>query len=155
MEDWTGATLERVPEVILPSVCAVALDGRGRLLLHRRADNGFWGLPGGKVDPGESVASALVREVREETGLEVVEATLTGVYSDPAWHVIATYPDGRGIHYVSLCFLCRAVGGDPTVSAEGLEVGYFDPVNLPEPFLLGHRVRLMDALARPGRPFVR
>src|SRR5512135_1153543 len=71
MEDWTGAPLSKPPEVILPSVCAVALDASGRLLLHRRSDNGLWGLPGGKVDPGESVSAAVAREVLEETGFRV------------------------------------------------------------------------------------
>jgi ADP-ribose pyrophosphatase YjhB (NUDIX family) len=155
MEDWTGAPLSRPPEAILPSVCAVALDDEGRVLLHRRSDNGLWGLPGGKVDPGESVSAAVVREVREETGYEVATVRLTGVYSDPAVRVVATYPDGRSVHYVNLCFLCRVVGGEAAVSGEGLEVGFFEPDRLPEPFLLGHRVRLEDALALRVEPFVR
>ena len=155
MEDWTGAPLSRPPEAILPSVCAVALDEEGRVLLHRRSDNGLWGLPGGKVDPGESVSAAVVREVREETGYEVATVRLTGVYSDPTVRVVATYPDGRSVHYVNLCFLCRVVGGEATVSGEGLEVGFFEPDRMPEPFLLGHRIRLEDAMALRVEPFVR
>ena len=155
MRDWTGSILERVPQAIRPSVCAVALDGRGRVLLQRRADNGLWALPGGNVEPGESVVSALAREVLEETGLQVAEPALTGVYSDPEWNVIATYPDGGTVHYVNLCFRCRLGEGEPRPSPEGLEVGLFDPADPPEPFLLGHRVRLADAMAFAGRPFVR
>ncbi len=155
MEDWTGAPLSQPPDRILPSVCAVALDDGGRILLHRRADNGFWGLPGGKVDPGESVSAAVVREVSEETGLRVSVVRLTGVYSDPAVRVVAAYPDGRVIHYVNLTFLCRVEGGEPAVSGEGLEVGFFEPDRLPEPFLLGHRIRLGDARSLGVEPFVR
>lgn len=155
MEDWTGAPLSRAPDRILPSACAVALDDGGRILLHRRADNGFWGLPGGKVDPGESVSSAVVREVSEETGLRVSVLRLTGVYSDPAVRVVAAYPDGCVVHYVNLTFLCRVEGGEPAVSSEGLEVGFFAPDRLPEPFLLGHRIRLEDALSLRVEPYVR
>jgi 8-oxo-dGTP pyrophosphatase MutT (NUDIX family) len=155
MEDWTGAPLSSPPGAILPSVCAVALDAAGRVLFHRRSDNGLWGLPGGKVDPGESVSAAVVREVFEETGYRVGIVRLTGIYSDPAVRVVATYPDGRSVHYVNLCFLCRVEGGEAAVSAEGLEVGFFGPDRLPEPFLLGHRIRLEDALALRVEPFVR
>jgi 8-oxo-dGTP pyrophosphatase MutT (NUDIX family) len=50
---------------VRPSVSAVIFDGRGRLLLQQRSDGGQWGLPGGSVEIGESVAQAVVREVME------------------------------------------------------------------------------------------
>lgn len=155
MEDWTGNSLDGTPDRILPSVCAVVLDGSGRLLLHRRSDNGFWGLPGGKVDVGESVTAAVIREVFEETGVHAEVERLTGVYSDPALHVVATYPDGTAVQYVNLCFLCHPSGGTLRVSEEGLEVGFYPPDGLPEPFLLGHRIRLADALSGDGSTRVR
>jgi 8-oxo-dGTP pyrophosphatase MutT (NUDIX family) len=65
--------------VIRPGVAAVIFD-EGRVLLQRRDDTGRWGLPGGGVEPGESVRQALIREVREETGLEVEPLRLIGVY---------------------------------------------------------------------------
>src|SRR5438045_8375170 len=68
---------------IRPGVSAIILTPEG-LLLQRRSDNGLWGLPGGGVEPGESVSEAIVREVREETGLEVAPGRLVGVYSAPA-----------------------------------------------------------------------
>ena len=60
-----------------------------RVLLQRRDDNGRWGLPGGSVEPGESVRTAVIREVHEETGLDVEPLRLIGVYSDPANEAIA------------------------------------------------------------------
>jgi ADP-ribose pyrophosphatase YjhB (NUDIX family) len=54
-----------------------------RLLLTRRTDNGRWCLPGGRVDPGETIVETCVREMLEETGLHVQVQRLLGVYSNP------------------------------------------------------------------------
>jgi 8-oxo-dGTP pyrophosphatase MutT (NUDIX family) len=75
-------TLEREHERALgvrPSVSAVIFDRRRRLLLQQRSDGGQWGLPGGAVEIGESLATAVAREVLEETGLSVVPRRLIGV----------------------------------------------------------------------------
>jgi len=56
------------------------LDDHGRLLLEKRRDCGLWGLAGGRIEPGESVAEAAVREVKEETGFLVQITRLIGVY---------------------------------------------------------------------------
>jgi ADP-ribose pyrophosphatase YjhB (NUDIX family) len=133
--------------VIRPGVSAIILTPDG-LLLQRRADNGLWGLPGGGVEPGESVSEAVVREVREETGLEVLPGRLVGVYSSPAHHQIVTYPDGNVIHYVSTSFECALVGGTITCGTESLDVAWFDPDRLPIDLMPMHRIRIIDALAR-------
>ena len=64
----------RDPRVVRLSVSAVVWreSGSREVLLMQRSDNGHWGLPGGYVDPGESVVEAAVREVLEETGFGVV-----------------------------------------------------------------------------------
>jgi ADP-ribose pyrophosphatase YjhB (NUDIX family) len=138
------------PGIVRLSVSAVVWRVRGssELLLMRRSDNGHWGLPGGYVEPGESVRSAAAREVREETGVEVAVGRLVGVYSDPAVQVIE-YPDGRRVQAVNLCFEAEAVGeGAPTTPDEVLGSGYFPRDALPEPLVPIHRVRIADALAR-------
>jgi ADP-ribose pyrophosphatase YjhB (NUDIX family) len=71
-----------------PGVAAVIPNGEGRILLQRRSDNGLWGLPGGSVEIGESVRDAILREVREETGLSVEVVRLIGVYSDPRVQIV-------------------------------------------------------------------
>ncbi len=63
------------------SVFAIIRDDAGRVLLSRRTDNGWFNLPGGKVEPGESVVEALIREVWEETGLIVQVDQLIGLYT--------------------------------------------------------------------------
>jgi ADP-ribose pyrophosphatase YjhB (NUDIX family) len=125
------------------------------ILLMRRSDNGLWGLPGGYVEIGESVADATRREVEEETGFRVEVGRLIGVYSDPARQVIAYSPDDR-IQAVNLCFEARAVSeGVPTTPEETLESGFFSQDALPEPLVPIHDVRIADALGAEREAAVR
>ncbi len=136
------------------SASAFIRNDRGEVLLQRRADNGRWGLPGGSIEIGESAAAAVCREVAEETGLQVAVVRLVGVYSDPSLQVVR-YADGNVVHYVSLFFQCRVVGGRLCTSPETLELGYFDPGALPEDVLPLHRIRVQDALAERPAAFIR
>jgi 8-oxo-dGTP pyrophosphatase MutT (NUDIX family) len=140
--------------LIRPGVAAVIFD-EGRVLLQRRDDTGRWGLPGGGVEPGESVRQALIREVREETGLEVEPLRLIGVYSDPLHHQIVTYPDGNVVHYVSSVFECVVRAGALECGEESLELDWFDPERLPEDLMLISTIRIRDALAGQVGAFVR
>jgi 8-oxo-dGTP pyrophosphatase MutT (NUDIX family) len=140
--------------VIRPGVSAVIITPEG-LLLQRRADNGLWGLPGGGVEPGESVTEALVRETLEETGLHVEPLRLVGIYSAPALGQVVTYPDGNVVHYVSASFECRVLGGTLACSHESLELGWFPPEALPAEMVEMHRIRITDALAARVEAFVR
>jgi ADP-ribose pyrophosphatase YjhB (NUDIX family) len=136
------------------SVSAVIFDRRGRLLLQQRSDGGQWGLPGGSVEIGESVHDAVIREVREETGLHVTVRRLVGVYSDPAWQVVR-YPDGNVWHYVSVCFECAVQGGELTTCDETLALRYVSPARMPTTLLPNHRIRIRDARRRRSAAFVR
>lgn len=71
---------------VVPCVGAVVKDSRGRLLLIKRGHEpgaGLWSLPGGRIEPGETDAEALVREMLEETGLTVVPGRLVGQVRRP------------------------------------------------------------------------
>jgi 8-oxo-dGTP pyrophosphatase MutT (NUDIX family) len=128
------------------SATAFIRDEVGRVLLQQRSDNGFWNLPGGGLELGESVAEACVREVREETGLNVEIVRLIGVYSAPEITTMS-YPDGRVIQYITSLFECQVTGGTLEVDAESLALEWFDPLELPTPFSPNHIPRLQDALA--------
>jgi 8-oxo-dGTP diphosphatase len=76
-----------VSDRVVPCVGAVIKDDLGRLLLIKRGHSpgaGLWSLPGGRIEPGETDAEALVREVREETGLAVEAGHLLGIVQRPA-----------------------------------------------------------------------
>src|SRR5690349_13211528 len=72
---------------VLPAAFAAVRNGAGRLLLVRRIDDGNWELPGGRIEVGESVNEAVIREVAEESGITIALTGLAGVYSDPS-HVL-------------------------------------------------------------------
>jgi 8-oxo-dGTP diphosphatase len=115
--------------VMMPGVTGIVFNDHEEVLLHRTADYGRWFLPGGALDPGELPADAIVREVWEETGIEVIPEHLSGVYSEP----LITYPNGDQVMYISLAFRCVPIGG--TLQAhddESLEIRYFPIDALPE-----------------------
>lgn len=139
---------------VRPSVSAIIFDRRRRLLLQQRSDGGQWGLPGGSVEIGESVTTAVCREVSEETGLAVTVRRLVGVYSDPGLQVVR-YPDGNVWHYINVCFECSVTGGRLTTCDETLDLRYFPPSRLPATLLPNHRVRIRDARRRRAAAFIR
>ncbi len=154
--DSTGQPIARMPDEIRPSTNGVVFNGRGEVLLQKRADNGYWGLPGGKVDIGESVEQGAIREVLEETGLHVTVKRLIGVYSDPQQYSIMSYAAaGWIVHFVTLLFECEYQSGQLQISEESTDVGYFGPNSLPENTLLSHHLRIRDAVAKQALPFIR
>jgi mutator protein MutT len=110
-----GVYSERLKEamrgelVISAGVDAIVRNGNGEILLIRRSDSGTWDLPGGAVEPGETPSAALLREVREETGLEVSIVRVAGVFGGRTFR--HTYPDGQEIEGFSVTFECEIAGG--------------------------------------------
>ena len=137
------------PTVVRLSVSAVVRRVRGgeEILLMQRSDNGHWGLPGGHVEPGESVADAALREVREETGWRIELGRLVGVYSDPARQTVE-YRGGERAQLVNLCFDALALEQlAPSTPDEALAIGFFPRTGLPEPLVPIHAIRIDDAFA--------
>ncbi|MGZ8385409.1 MAG: NUDIX domain-containing protein [Nitrospira sp.] len=115
------------------------------ILLEKRRDCGWWGLPGGKVEPGESLIDAAAREVLEETGLTVEVTHLIGVYSGPAGRIV-TYPDnGDVVQLVDVVVGARVLSGRIVCSHESEEVRFFSPSELPEQIVPPARQPLADA----------
>ena len=89
--------------LISPAVRAVIQDQEGRVLFIQRSDNGRWALPAGSMELHESVLDSLKREVKEETGLTVLEATLIAIYSEPRFH----FTNAFGGEHQMLAFVFR------------------------------------------------
>lgn len=114
--------------IVWPGVSAVVFDAAGRLLLQQRGDNGFWGLPGGGLDLGETIAHAAVRECEEETGLLIEPVELLGCQG--GW--LITFPNGDQLYSLNSLFACRLVGGALRVDGrEVLDAGFFTRDVLP------------------------
>lgn len=95
----------------------------GRVILLKRAQkdraHGLWILPGGHVDQGEVAEEAALREVAEETGLQVELDRLLGVY---------TYP---GNPVLLIVYLAHPIGGELLAGQEALDIALFDPAQIP------------------------
>ncbi|MFD3512866.1 NUDIX domain-containing protein [Streptomyces sp. NPDC058657] len=115
--------------LFLPGVTAVVFDDEGRVLLGRRSDNGEWSVVGGIPEPGEQPAQAAVREVFEETAVEIeVERIVLVQTLRPV-----QYGNGDICQFMDITVACRAIGGEARVNdEESLEVGWFPVDALPE-----------------------
>jgi ADP-ribose pyrophosphatase YjhB (NUDIX family) len=117
------------PNSVKVAVSALVRDDQGRILMIHRTDNGKYSIPGGGLEAGETVSNAVVREVKEETGIDVEVTGMIGVFSDPE-HVIE-YDDGEVRQEFSICFHARPIGGELRTSEESKDVKWVIPEELP------------------------
>ncbi|MDB5083137.1 MAG: ADP-ribose pyrophosphatase [Bacilli bacterium] len=94
------------------SAAAVILNDEGNMLLIRGPRRG-WEFPGGQVEEGESLTQAVIREVKEESGIEIEVIKFCGVFQNVTGCICNTL------------FLGRPIGGELTTSSESLEVGFY------------------------------
>jgi 8-oxo-dGTP pyrophosphatase MutT (NUDIX family) len=141
------------PNRIVPAATAIVVNDKGAILLQRRADNDLWALPGGTMDVGETLRQTIVREVREETGLDIEPTGIVGIYSDPR-HVIA-YDDGEVRQEFSICFRTRLLGGQLGHDAESTDLRWFGADSLATlPMHPTMRLRIKHHLAAEPEPFI-
>jgi ADP-ribose pyrophosphatase YjhB (NUDIX family) len=103
-------------------------------LLIQRMDNGLWQLPGGVLEEGERLTEAVVREVAEETGIEVVVGRPSGIYESPS----------HGI--VSIVFSCSYAGGELRTSDESRAVAWVPRAEIEDLVADAYSCRILDAL---------
>jgi ADP-ribose pyrophosphatase YjhB (NUDIX family) len=129
VDEWMRMVEDGVPGYVTPKVAVGAVVGNdaGEILLLQRSDSGIWLYPTGWADIGYSPSEVAVKEVKEETGIDVEVRRLIGVF------------DGLRLGFTrvplySLIFLCHAVGGELAGHPlETLDVGWFAPNDLPHP----------------------
>jgi 8-oxo-dGTP pyrophosphatase MutT (NUDIX family) len=113
----------------MPAVAAVIRDSERRILLQQQHDD-LWSLPAGAIEPGETPAQAVVREVVEETGLLVRAESVLAVLGGERCRV--RYPTNDEVEYVVTVFSCRVLGGALIASNdETKHLTYFPPPSMP------------------------
>ena len=129
-----------------PGASALIFDeARERILMTQREDNSRWCLPGGGMDPGESAAETCVREVLEETGLEVRVTKLVGIYTTP--DLLIEFPDGNKIQPVAFSFEAEITGGELGLSNETIAFGWYTVAEIEAMDTMEHHItRILDAL---------
>ena len=141
------------PNSLVVAAAAVVTDDAGRILLQRRSDSGLWALPGGGMEITDSLPGTAVREVKEETGLDVEITGLVGTYTDPK-HVIA-YSDGEVRRQFAVVFVAQVVGGTLAISDESTELRFVSPGELDGlPMHHTQRLRLAHFLEHRERPYL-
>ncbi len=139
--------------LLVPGITAVVVNQNEEILLQLRRDTNTWAPPSGGLDPGENLAQCVIREVFEETGLEVVPEEAIAVLSGKDFFV--TYPNGDQIAIVSTVFRCRPHHANaPRVNDdESLDIRYFPLDALPENMLPRHKWIMRKALENNPRAY--
>ena len=132
-------------KLILNSAGALIIRN-GRILFQRRTDNGRWGLIGGLVEMNETYTQAALREIREETGLEVELESFLGIFHN---HNMV-WSNGDAAHVISAMFTARIVNGEPRIDEESYELRFFGKEELPDVFAEDH-IAALDAYFRGVR----
>lgn len=139
--------------LLLPGVTAVVINEHDEVLLQLRRDTQTWAPPSGGVEPGETVADTAIREVREETGVDIVPDRVVAVLSGSEY--FATYPNGDQMATVTTVFRCRPV--QPTAPRvnddESLDIRYFPRDALPDSMLPRHKSIISLALKHDAQAY--
>jgi len=102
------------------------------VLLEQRADCGLWSVPGGRIDPGENITTTAIREVKEETNLDISIQGLFAIYSDPKYGTVRKFiEDDSTKQCIDIVMLAFPRSFDVKKSNESLDVRFFDIDDLP------------------------
>jgi len=140
-----------IPNSIKPAAAVAIFDKHDRLLLLKRKDNYKWTMPGGTMDFGESLADCAIREVKEETGLDIEIVDTVGIYTDP--NILIEYSDGEVRQEFTIVYLGKAsdfskvVIDDESKESQWVEldqIGSFE-------FVKSQRIRIDDVIKKNRR----
>jgi ADP-ribose pyrophosphatase YjhB (NUDIX family) len=139
----------RYPKHPLPGVGALILRRNSILLVQRARDplKGYWSLPGGLIEPGEKIADALTREVREETGLIVRPKKLFEIFE----RIILDVEGRAEYHYILHDYLCRVVGGELLAGDDAARVAWVPRAKLKDLQLTEGTLAVIERALRPVR----
>lgn len=120
-------------------VFAIIFDDKNRILFCHRTDYDMWNLPGGRLEKNETPWEGVVREVKEETGLDVEIDRLTGIYSKPHENDIVVQ------------FVCKVIRGKIKINSEADKIKYFAFKDIPRNTAPKQVERVKDVLDSPNK----
>ena len=126
------------PRKIILNCAGAVIVREGKILFQRRTDNGKWGLIGGLVEMNETYEQAALREIREETGLEVKLDSFLGIFHN--YNMV--WSNGDAAHVISAMFTASIIRGESRIDEESYELRFFGKDELPEIFAEDHRAAL-------------
>ena len=117
--------------LIMAAAAVIIINEKGEILLQKRADNHYWGYPGGSMELGESFEECAKREVEEETGLICDELEFFCDESGKETNYV--YPNKDEIYVAGIVYLCRKYHGEMKIQEEeALDQRFFSEETLPE-----------------------
>ena len=105
-------------KLIHPAARIIIENSQGEFLFIRRTDNGMLGLPAGGIEENETIKQCIIREVKEETGLDLLDCQIIGIGSRPELETM-TYPNGDQTQYLVIEFYSKQYSG--SIQADGIE----------------------------------
>jgi ADP-ribose pyrophosphatase YjhB (NUDIX family) len=133
------------PNSLRPATAVALFNSGGELLLLHRKDNNKWTMPGGTLDFGESLTDCAIREVREETGLQIRITGLIGTYTDP--HILIAYSDGEVRQEFTFVYAAETESGELKIDDESKEASWVPLISAVElPLAESQRRRLKDVI---------
>ena len=125
-------TLKHKFVLLQDGAAAIIVNDKNQILLQSRADRNKWGLPGGCQELGETFEETVLREIKEETNLDVQEEDLEliSIVSGPTRR--NDYPNGDVVINNTALYLVRKYSGELKWNSESKDMGFFDLDNLPE-----------------------
>lgn len=124
--------------IILCSCGCLIFNNQGQVLLQKRSDDNLWGNPGGTMELGETIYDTIIREIKEETNLDVKKENLKifNIYSGEEQHHI--YPNKDEAYFVNIIFETHIIEGELLKDSESKELNFFNiselPLNVTKPF---------------------
>ena len=139
------------PRKIILNAATTIIEKDGKILLQRRTDNGKWGLIGGLMEMNETFQETAIREVLEETGLEVRLDSFLGIFHN---HNMV-WSSGDQAHVITAFFTASIISGEPRIDEESLELRFFGLEEMPPLFAEDHRTALEAYFAGVRYPLLR
>ena len=128
------------PRKIILNCAGALIVQNDKILLQRRTDNGKWGLIGGLLEMNETYEEAALREIREETGLEVKLDSFLGIFHNHNME----WSNGDKAHVIAAMYTAGIISGMPRTDEESYELRFFGKDELPELFAEDH-IAAMEA----------